>query len=155
MRGWVRLVAAVRLNAWTRHVSYGPKLKRPSLPFLIAISCFAAIQALTIQARAADSPAKQGQRVEGTVKDALGRPLSGVQLLLTGDGHIVGRAQSGRNGTFEFRDVPRGTYELVSNKGGFRTGVEVVAVTSQGATNLDIALEAETALSVSAGAKCR
>jgi outer membrane receptor protein involved in Fe transport len=149
MRGWVRLVAAVRQNAWTRHVTYGTKLKRPRLSLLIAISCFAAIQAFTMQARAAGSPAKQGQRVEGIVKDALGRPLSGVQLLLqTAGGHIAARTQSGRNGDFSFSNVAKGTYELVLNKAGFRTGVEVVSVTFEGATNLDIALEAEAALSL-------
>jgi hypothetical protein len=77
MQGCVRLTASVRLNRWTRLVSNGPSLKGPILSLLIAVCCFAAIQALTMQARAADSPTNQGQRVEGAVKDALGNLCTG------------------------------------------------------------------------------
>ena len=98
-------------------------------------------------ARAAGTDGRHN--VTGTVKDALGRPLADAHLVLqTEDGHIVARARSGKNGNFEFRDVPNGSYALVANKKGFRKGGVFVAVTSQGARNLDVALQAETALSL-------
>jgi hypothetical protein len=41
--------------------------------------------------------------ITGTVKDTLGRPLAGVQLVLqTEDGHILARARSGQSGAFRF-----------------------------------------------------
>jgi outer membrane receptor protein involved in Fe transport len=93
--------------------------------------------------------ARAGQNVTGTVKDALNRPLAGVQLLLqAADGQIIGRSQSGQIGTFRFRNVPIGTYEIVANKKGFQTAVAVVAVTAGRAANLEIALKSETALSL-------
>jgi len=98
-------------------------------------------------ARAASTGA--WQNVTGTVKDALNRPLAGVQLVLqAGDGHTVARARSGPNGAFEFRNVPTGTYAIEATKEGFRQGVEVVAVPSRRAANLEVALQAEAALSL-------
>jgi Carboxypeptidase regulatory-like domain len=83
------------------------------------------------------------------VKDALGRPVADVHLVLqTADGHILARARSGQNGAFRFRNVPAGTYAVVANKDGFRTAVAVAAVTPIEGANLDIALASETALSL-------
>jgi outer membrane receptor protein involved in Fe transport len=87
--------------------------------------------------------------VTGTVKDTLGRPLAGVQLVLqTEDGHILARARSGQSGAFRFHNVPAGTYAVVANKTGFKTAVAIAAVTPVRGANLDIALASETALSL-------
>lgn len=89
------------------------------------------------------------QNITGTVKDALGRPLAKVQLVLqTADGHILARTRSDRNGAFTFRNIANGTYAVVANKNGFLTGASVVTVKSRGAANLEIALQAQTALSL-------
>jgi outer membrane receptor protein involved in Fe transport len=90
-----------------------------------------------------------GQKVTGTVKDALNRPLAGVQLLLQAEnGQILARTRSGQNGAFEFRHVPNGTYAIMANKNGFKEGASIVTVNSNGATNLDIALQSAAALSL-------
>src|SRR5271170_4146534 len=147
---WERLKLTVKIgsNSRTRKVAYARNVRGRNLVLLLAISCFGAIHALSVQARAADRPLK-GQSIVGTVKDALGRPLADVRLVLQArDGHIVARTRSGQNGAFEFRNIPHGTYAIAANKGAFRTGVTIVAVPSPGAANLDIALQAETALSL-------
>ncbi|MGO9452081.1 MAG: TonB-dependent receptor domain-containing protein [Candidatus Binataceae bacterium] len=98
-------------------------------------------------ARAASTGAEQN--VTGTVADALGRALADVQVVLrTQDGHMLARTRSDKSGAFQFRNVPNGTYEIEASKNGFKQGVEVVKVTSQGAANLEIALQAEAALSL-------
>ncbi|MGA2411105.1 MAG: TonB-dependent receptor, partial [Candidatus Binataceae bacterium] len=91
-----------------------------------------------------------GQRINGTVKDALGRPLPDVQLTLkSGDGRILGRTRSGQNGNFEFRHVSSGTYEIEANKNGFQTGVAIAAVSAGSeAQPVAIALASEAALSL-------
>ncbi len=98
-------------------------------------------------ARAASVGARQN--LSGTVKDALNRPLADVHLVLqASDGHIVARARSGQAGAFEFHDIPNGTYAIEATKEGFRQGIEVVTVPSRGAANLEVALQADTALSL-------
>jgi outer membrane receptor protein involved in Fe transport len=89
------------------------------------------------------------QRVVGTVRDALGRPLAGATLTLqTQNGRFIARVRTDDAGRFQFRNVARGEYLVVTNKRGFKAATSVVAVTSLGATNLDLALESETALSL-------
>ena len=89
------------------------------------------------------------QNIIGTVRDALNRPLADVQLVLeTRDGYILARTRSSRHGSFEYHNVPDGIYEIVANKHGFSTAAMVAAVTLGGPTNLDIALQSETALSL-------
>src|SRR5437870_1819399 len=95
-------------------------------------------------------PAPNGRlKINGSVNDALGRPLDGVGLILqTGDGKIIGRATSDKTGHFEFRRVAPGIYMVVANHGGFRTAVSKVSVTASGAPPVIVALEAETALNL-------
>ncbi len=119
------------------------------IPRLIvaATTFFAMTLILVPLARAAGVGARQN--ITGTVKDALNRPLPEVQLKLqTGDGRILGRTRSSPSGTFEFRDVPAGTYAIQAKKNGFTQGVEIVAVPSHRASSLEIALQAETELSL-------
>src|SRR5258708_39767376 len=53
-------------------------------------------------------------RINGSVNDALGRPLEGVGLILqTGDGKIMGRAFGDKGGTFEFKQVTPGNNVVV------------------------------------------
>ena len=95
--------------------------------FMVAAMPLLAIIVLFIPMAGAVGAAGR-QNVTGTVKDALGRPLADVQLVLeTGEGQILMRTRSGQGGFFEFRDLPNGTYEIVANKKGFRTGVAIAA----------------------------
>jgi outer membrane receptor protein involved in Fe transport len=111
---------------------------------LAAVALIAAACIFSPQARA-----QEARAITGTAKDSLGRPLDNVKLVLqTGEGRIIARAQSGQLGTFSFRKVPIGTYEVVANKSGFQTAVAVVAVTAERAANLEIALQSESALSL-------
>jgi hypothetical protein len=90
-----------------------------------------------------------GQDVRGVVRDALNHPLAEVKLeLQAADGQIVAQTRTHQNGTFEFRNIPNGTYAIVAAKKGFQTSTSIVAVKSKGAANLDIALQSETALSL-------
>jgi outer membrane receptor protein involved in Fe transport len=90
-----------------------------------------------------------GHNVAGIVRDALNRPLAQVKLeLQAADGQIVARTRTDQKGTFEFRNVPNGTYAIVAAKNGFKTGTSIVSVNSKGAANLDIALQSASALSL-------
>jgi hypothetical protein len=110
----------------------------------VAIACM--IWPGIARAQAGSGPA---QRLVGTVKDALGRPLPEAKVSLqAADGSVIQTARSKANGMFSFRNVKPGTYALMATRSGFRQAVEVVTVTSQRATNLDIALQAESALSL-------
>jgi len=113
-----------------------------------------AIQVLTIDQAAHAAGAEPRQSVKGTVKDSLGRPLAEVEVLLqTEDGRIIGRTRSDKAGRFGFGKVAPGTYAVVVNKAGFRTGASIVAVTPSGAKALEITMAAEQALSMAVVAK--
>ncbi len=98
-------------------------------------------------ARAAGNSARPG--IHGVVKDALGRPLKDVELVLQNQqGATVSRARSGKAGQFRFEGVRPGVYAVVAKKSGFRTGVSIVTVTRAGAKPVEIAMASETALTV-------
>jgi outer membrane receptor protein involved in Fe transport len=102
---------------------------------------------------AATSPAVR-QNITGTVKDALGRPLPGVRLLLqNGEGKVRAKAESGADGHFVFAGVASGVYAVVGEKTNFKTATAIVTVTARGAKPLEIALESEAALSLAVVAK--
>jgi outer membrane receptor protein involved in Fe transport len=89
------------------------------------------------------------QNVAGMVRDALNRPIGEVELVLqAADGQTVARTRSDQTGAFKFRNVPNGTYAIVATKHGFNTATSIVAVNSRSTANLDIALQAATALSL-------
>jgi outer membrane receptor protein involved in Fe transport len=116
--------------------------------FLAAAIALQLISFVLVTTSGAADP-RTRQNVTGTVKDALNRPLAGVELMLqTADGQILERTRSRQNGTFEFRDVPAGTYAVVANKAGFHSSVSILAVNAQSAPHLDIALQAASALSL-------
>src|SRR5712692_6176134 len=65
------------------------------------------------------------QRVTGTVKDALGRPLSEANIVLqAADGHEVAKTRSHSAGQFEFNGITPGTYAVVVQKTGFNRSEE-------------------------------
>ena len=94
------------------------------------------------------------QRVTGTVKDALGRPLSEANVVLqAADGHEVVRTRSHSAGQFEFNGITPGTYAVVVQKTGFNTATAIVTVTSNGAKPVTVAMASQEALSLAVTAK--
>src|SRR5437667_10476691 len=97
--------------------------------FVGLIAGLCAIQLLNIAsiARAAGSALPSEQRVTGTVSDALGRPLGGVDLIFQRqDGRIVASGKGDKGGQLEFQNILPGTYDHVSNKTCFATETAVV-----------------------------
>ena len=89
------------------------------------------------------------QRLNGTVRDTLGRPLPGVEVTLqAADGRIVAKAKSNDQGEFSFPDVAPGTYAAVGHKASFKTATAIVTVTSNGAKSVTLAMASEEALSL-------
>src|SRR5271156_3570074 len=88
-------------------------------------------------------------RITGVVKDALGRPIKDAALSLQdASGKVVANARSNDEGEFSLNVSVPGTYAVLVNKTGFKTATEIVAVKTEGAANLDIALETQSALSL-------
>ena len=149
MRGWLSSAATSGWDARRRALFQRQDFRKLIFLLLMTISCFDAIQTRAGDAQAAGGTPKEGRRIAGMVKDALGRPLPDTQLVLrSANGRIVGRAKSDHNGRFAFGSVPIGTYAIEANKSGFGKAVQIATVKSQRVTNLDIALQAETALSL-------
>jgi len=86
--------------------------------------------------------------VAGVVKDAIGRPLPGVSLVLqTNDGHIVSQGTTDSGGQFNFKQVPPGNYMIVANKAGFGTATAAIAAARM-SVPITVTMEADQALSL-------
>src|SRR5277367_4882572 len=75
--------------------------------------------------------------IGGTVTDASGAPVQGVQVQVNDKDHGMQRtAMTGENGTYTIPQLPPGTYDLTVTKTGLatvnRTGVQLLV--NQGAT---------------------
>lgn len=92
--------------------------------------------------------------VNGTVKDVLGRFLSGASLTIETPAHnIVGRTQSDADGNFVFLNVKPGVYAILAEKSGFQAGAAVVAVKTGATATTTLTLAAQKALEVSVTSK--
>ncbi len=88
--------------------------------------------------------------IHGTVKDALGRPLSEASLILKSpDETIIGRTQSDADGQFVFSSVTPGNYAVMAEKTGFQTGTAKVTVEAGTIATPTLTLAAQEALEVS------
>lgn len=91
----------------------------------------------------------RGYAIAGTVNDALGRSLPATQLTLENStGQVLRKTLSDAKGNFRFVDVPPGTYEVVASKPGFALAASTVTVARTGTSNVTIALQSETVLSL-------
>jgi len=75
--------------------------------------------------------AGRGYSVSGTVSDASGNPLPGVEVMLI-DAYGVEPVLSGSNGEYTILDVPPGSYEISAEEGGYYVYPEYNALTIDG-----------------------
>ena len=92
--------------------------------------------------------------IQGTIKDALERPLPGASLILkSADETIIARTQSGADGHFVFSSVTPGTYVVLGEKHGFKASTSIVKVEAGTIATTTLTLAAEEALEVSVAAE--
>jgi outer membrane receptor protein involved in Fe transport len=121
---------------------------------LFSIVLMFAIGAAVDTGSAAESSNAGPQVVAGTVKDALGRPLSDVHLSLqSADGHVVGHAISDATGAFSIPQRVPGTYAIVAEKSSFKTATAIVTVGTGPVAPVVLALESAAALNLAVTAK--
>jgi outer membrane receptor protein involved in Fe transport len=94
------------------------------------------------------SPAALGQ-VRGSVKDALGRALTGVSIRLRApSGAIVARTTSDADGNFVFEGVAPGIYAVIAQKPQFQAGTGIVTVSAGKIAAAPVTLAAQGALEI-------
>jgi hypothetical protein len=117
---------------------------------IVGILCLYVMQMGAAVAQSTSSSVTQ--QVQGTVKDALGRPLTGVNLRLrAADGNIVGVAQSDSEGQFTFPGIEPGTYAVLADKPEFQSATAIVTVNTTSATAA-LTMAAEQALDLKVAA---
>jgi len=96
----------------------------------------------------------QEATVEGTVHDALERPLAGATVALQGpDGKTIAKTISDSNGHFTFPGVAAGTYAVVATKADYETATAIVQAGTSGSATADLVLPAAKALNLAVYAK--
>lgn len=106
---------------------------------------------LTIPGGAAWAGQKQSvaQFVAGTVKDALGRPIASATVTLqSADGRTIAQTTSDDKGLFRLPQGRVGTYAVVTRRKGFKQRTMIIALPESSAKHLEVALEAQEALTV-------
>ncbi len=82
---------------------------------------------LIVSGSAAAQKQLVSQSVAGTVRDALGRPVTNAVVILRApDGRTVAQTTSGEHGQFRLTAPERGTYDLIVQKSGFKRASEVL-----------------------------
>ncbi len=96
----------------------------------------------------------QTDEIQGTIKDALGRPLSGANLMLKSpDETIMGQTKSNTDGHFVFSSVKPGTYAILAEKPGFQASTAIVTVEAGTIAATTLTMAAQEALEVSVQAE--
>jgi len=110
--------------------------------------------ALALLTLAAGVQAAATDEIQGTVKDALGRPLSGANLTLkTPDEKTVGTTESDAGGNFVFSGVEPGTYAVFGEKPGFQESTAIVTKEAESIASAALTLTSEEALEMSVTAE--
>jgi hypothetical protein len=87
--------------------------------------------------------------LRGTIKDALGRPIADVEVRLEEGGRVIARARTDSAGTFLFKPVGPGSYNLVASKQGFKQILQTVVMNSKKRNvPLVVTMEAKEALTL-------
>ena len=93
-------------------------------------------------------------QIQGTIRDALGRPLSGASLILKApDETVIGQTNSDAHGHFVFTGVKPGTYAVLAEKPGFQASTAVVTVEAGTTAAATLTMAAQEALEVSVQAE--
>ena len=109
------------LNQWDR--SRLNLLNRSCLCLMLL--CFPLLNLLTPAALAQEASQREGAQIEGTVRDAVGKPVAGASVrLLEESGPSSVESQTNAEGIFSFRAVRAGMYSVKLEKSGFRDLVE-------------------------------
>ncbi len=96
----------------------------------------------------------QTDEIQGTIKDSLGRPLSGASLILKApDETIMGQTKSHADGRFVFSSVRPGTYAVLAEKTGFQASTAVVTVVAGTIATTTVTMAAQEALEMSVEAE--
>src|SRR5689334_11393079 len=99
---------------------------------------------ICMPAAAANLKASATKRINGVVKDALGRPLKdAARTLQASNGYVVAHSSSNDAGEFSFNAITRGTYAVVATKQGYKPATAIVSVSAKGASPVTVAMEAE------------
>lgn len=105
-----------------------------------------AILALTL-AMIVPSGVAAAQAISGTVKDALGRPITDATVtLVASDGHIVASGRSDSTGNFQIGPATRGSYQMRISKSGFKPALKSIAIPADAGTPVVLVMESEQAL---------
>jgi len=87
--------------------------------------------------------------IQGTIKDALGRPLPGASLVLkSSDETVIGKTRSDADGHFVFSNVAPGIYAILAEKTGFQTSTAIATVEVGTIATTTLTMTAEEALEV-------
>jgi outer membrane receptor for ferrienterochelin and colicins len=79
----------------------------------------------------------QSGTIRGTVTDAAGAPVAGVDVMVRGRTLV---AMTNAQGQYEIRNVPAGTYSVEAIRIGYRGGVTVVTVSGGATVSADFSL---------------
>lgn len=95
----------------------------------------------------------QSETVSGVARDALQRPLDGVQIRLEApDGRVVAHGATQKDGKFSLPDVAQGVYSLIGEKANFTSATAVVTVGANGVAS-DLTLASNQALDMKVAAE--
>ena len=99
-------------------------------------------------ARAAGIGAEAAERtIVGAVRDALGRPLAGVNLeLRSAADKTIARSATDRRGEFLFLKIPPGVYSILARGPGFKPAIEIISAAAANPKPITIAMESEREL---------
>ncbi|MFW6157330.1 MAG: carboxypeptidase-like regulatory domain-containing protein, partial [Balneolaceae bacterium] len=115
------------------------KLKRSILLWLLAIGFSAAVPSHANTIVSSSALPEEDGTVSGVVYDReTSEPLGHAYLFLE---ELNRSAISHADGTFEFRNVPEGTYTLIVQRLGYRTVNQTIEVQADETTHLEISVQ--------------
>lgn len=102
----------------------------------------------------ADAASEATDEIQGTLKDALGRPLPEANLILKSpDETIISKTKSDADGHFVFSSVKPGIYAVLAEKTGFQASTSIVTVDAGAIATTTLTMTAQEALEVSVEAE--
>ncbi len=120
----------------------------------VLMGCALTLALFIITAAVACSAYGAANEIQGTIKDALGRPISGASLILKSpDETVRGKTKSDDKGHFVFSNVKPGAYAVLADKSGFQTGSAIVTLEAGTIAVATITLAAKEALEVAVEAE--